>query len=186
MKCTTQNRGSKTKTTLIGRLCVPRSISASDGSAVRMTGPGWISPRGIAGQTTALLMKSIAVAILSLTLWLLLVRVALASAPVEGVASWYSSECCQYNPDPKCPTASGRSLYELERNGEYFAAMWNLSIGTRVRVTNLGNRKSVEATILDRGPKKSLGRVADLCRAAFERIEDPKRGICRVMIEVLS
>lgn len=103
-----------------------------------------------------------------------------------GQASWYSQEACRYNPDPKCPTASGRSLYELEGENTAFSAMWDIPFGTRVRVTNLANGKSVVTTVLDRGPAKRLKRLIDLSKGSFEKIADTKQGIIDVKIEVLS
>lgn len=104
----------------------------------------------------------------------------------EGAASWYSVEACKYNKDPKCPTASGRSLYELEKEGVAFAAMWNVPLGQRVRVTNLETGSSVQVFILDRGPAKRLKkRVIDLSQKAFEEIGKIDRGLIPVRVEVL-
>jgi len=105
--------------------------------------------------------------------------------PVEtGIASWYSTEACRFNSDPKCSTASGRSLYELEKKGVMFAASNERKIGELVRVTNLGNGKSIEVIILDRGPNKRLNRKIDLCRQAFEKIAETNQGIINVKVQV--
>jgi rare lipoprotein A len=45
-----------------------------------------------------------------------------------------------------------------------------LPFGTRVKVTNLTNGKSVDVTIVDRGPFVA-GRIMDLSKAAADRIE---------------
>ena len=46
-----------------------------------------------------------------------------ASEVKLGTASWYSSkDACRYNPTSACLTASGKSLYELERQKKDFAA----------------------------------------------------------------
>ena len=47
------------------------------------------------------------------------------------------------------------------------AAHRTLPFGTFVRVTNLGNRKSVDVRIIDRGPFVA-GRIIDLSHAAAE------------------
>lgn len=104
---------------------------------------------------------------------------------ITGTASWYSSECCKYNPDPKCPTASGESLYALEEKKEKFAAMWKVPFGSSVRVCNQRNGKCTYAVINDRGPNKRLGRVIDLSKKAFEEIANLKEGLINVTVEVL-
>lgn len=101
----------------------------------------------------------------------------------EGVASWYSSECCKYNPTKGCPTASGESLFLLESTGQDFAAMWGVPLQTRVLVTNLTNGKSVIVTVKDRGPAKRLNRAIDLSKSAFSKIANPKQGLITVRIE---
>ncbi len=104
----------------------------------------------------------------------------------NGTASWYSTEACQFNPNPKCPTASGGSLYELERNGERFAAMWGVPFGTNLRVTNLANGKSTRVTVQDRGPNRRLNRTIDLSKKAFSDIAEIDQGLIPVSVEVLS
>lgn len=99
-----------------------------------------------------------------------------------GTSSWYSKEVCQFNPNPDCPTASGRSLYELERKGELFAASWYYPMGTKLKVTNVSNGKSIVVTVLDRGPNERLGRLIDLGRDAFKEIADLRTGLIKVEI----
>jgi peptidoglycan lytic transglycosylase len=71
--------------------------------------------------------------------------------------------------DPEALTAAGRT--------------WKT--GTRVRVTNLRNGKSVIVRINDRGPDASA-RCLDLSQAAFRAIEDLGRGVTTVRYEVLA
>lgn len=103
--------------------------------------------------------------------------------PLIGLASWYSTEACQFNRDPKCPTASGRSLYELEEEGVRFAAMWGPGFGTKFRVVNVANGKSTTVVIYDRGPHRRLNRAIDLSKKAFQDIAGPNQGIIKVRIE---
>lgn len=76
-------------------------------------------------------------------------------------------------------------------NGETFsnqlmtAAHLTLDFGTRVRVTNLGNLKSVIVTINDRGPYVS-GRIIDLSRRAAHALGFVHAGLTRVRVEPLS
>lgn len=80
------------------------------------------------------------------------------------------------------PTASG------ERFDQYAmtAAHKTLPLGTKVKVTNLDNGKSVIVRINDRGPYIK-GRVLDLSRGSFSVIAPLKQGILKnVAIEVLE
>lgn len=106
---------------------------------------------------------------------------------MEGKASWYSSkDACAHNKNPKCPTANGASIYDLESRKEPFGAMWGVPFNTRVRVTNLRTGRWVILPILDRGPAKRLGRIIDLSKSAFSVIEVPKQGIAKVSVEVMK
>ena len=75
------------------------------------------------------------------------------------------------------PTASGEPYRALELT----AAHRTLPFGTRVKVTNLANGRSVVVRINDRGPFHRR-RVIDLSRAAAERLAMVRRG--RVPVEV--
>ena len=59
-----------------------------------------------------------------------------------------------------------------------------LPFGTRVRVTNLENQRSVEVVVNDRGPAVA-GRIADLSRAAAARIGMIADGVVDALLEVL-
>ena len=77
-------------------------------------------------------------------------------------------------------TASG----ERYRPHRLTAAHRTLRFGSRVRVTNLRNQRSVVVRINDRGPFHRH-RVIDLSRAAAERIGMVRSGTARVRLEVL-
>jgi len=64
------------------------------------------------------------------------------------------------------------------------AAHRTLEFGTRVRVTNLANLKSVVVTINDRGPYVS-GRIIDLSRRAASALGFLRDGVTRVRVEPL-
>ena len=94
----------------------------------------------------------------------------------KGIASYYHDK---FNGKK---TASG----ERFNNKDYTAAHKELQFGTKVRVTNLANAKSVIVTINDRGPF-SKGREIDLSKKAFMEISDKKsHGELSVKIEVLK
>lgn len=91
-----------------------------------------------------------------------------------GLASWYG---------PKFHgklTASG----EVFNQEKFTAAHRTLPWGTRVKVTNLANGKSVEVRINDRGPF-GKGRIIDVSRAAARALGIVGRGIATVQIEWL-
>ena len=76
-------------------------------------------------------------------------------------------------------------------NGERFnaygnsAAHRNLPFGTRLRVTNESNGKSVVIRINDRGPYVS-GRSLDLSYGAFSHIASPRKGNATVCWRVVG
>lgn len=92
-----------------------------------------------------------------------------------GLASWYG---------PKFHgklTASG----EVFNQEQFTAAHPTLPWGSRVRVTNLDNGKSIEVRINDRGPFRR-GRIIDVSRAAARALGMVARGITTVRVEWLS
>ncbi|GAB1434308.1 hypothetical protein MASR2M32_05190 [Sphaerotilus sulfidivorans] len=77
-------------------------------------------------------------------------------------------------------TASGETF----DNGELTMAHRTLPLGTLVKVTNLANNTSVVVRVNDRGPY-SGGRVADLSRAAAEKLKMIQRGIVDVALHIV-
>jgi rare lipoprotein A len=92
-----------------------------------------------------------------------------------GLASWYGGK------HHGGPTASG----ERFNMRDLTAAHRRLPFGTRVRVTNLRNDKSVTVRINDRGPY-SRGRIIDLSWAAARALDMIEAGVVRVRVEVLA
>ena len=78
-------------------------------------------------------------------------------------------------------TASG----ELYDKAQKTAAHKKLPFGTKVKVTNRKNGKSVIVKINDRGPFIK-GRIVDLSGSAFSRIANFEDGIIDVKIEVIK
>ena len=78
-------------------------------------------------------------------------------------------------------TASG----EKYRHNKFTGAHKTLPFGTKVRVTNVANEKSVEVTINDRGPYVE-GRIIDLSKAAAEELGFLNNGIADVKLEVID
>lgn len=78
-------------------------------------------------------------------------------------------------------TASG----DIFNNKEFTAAHRKLAFGTKVKVTNLRNGKSVTVEVNDRGPFHS-SRALDLSKAAFDEIGDLRKGTMPIEYEVLD
>lgn len=79
-------------------------------------------------------------------------------------------------------TASG----QVFSNKKYTAAHRTLKFGTKVKVTNLANKKSVIVTINDRGPH-TRGREIDLAKRPFLDISHNNgRSPLRVSIEIVE
>jgi rare lipoprotein A (RlpA)-like double-psi beta-barrel protein len=98
-----------------------------------------------------------------------------AGPDVVGVASFYGGSFHGRR------TASG---VRYDMNG-LTAAHRTLPFGTRVRVTHLGNGRSVEVRINDRGPFIG-GRIIDLSRGAAGVIGMHQSGVARVKVTVLG
>jgi hypothetical protein len=100
-------------------------------------------------------------------------EVAVASTQ-NGVASWYGPGLHGNR------SASG----EVFNQNALTAAHRSLPFGTRVRVTNMRNGRSVIVRINDRGPF-SHSRLIDLSRAAADEIGMVSTGTAQVRLEVL-
>ena len=79
------------------------------------------------------------------------------------------------------PTASG----ERFNKNAMTAAHKTLPLGTRVRVTNLANHRSVDVRINDRGPY-SKGRIIDVSEAAARKLDMIQAGVVPVEVRVLD
>jgi rare lipoprotein A len=92
-----------------------------------------------------------------------------------GIASWYG------------PGFHGRTTASGQRYDMYAmtAAHKTLPFGTRVRVTNLENRRSVVLTINDRGPFVT-GRIVDVSKRAAQALGFERQGKTKVSLEVLA
>ena len=93
----------------------------------------------------------------------------------SGVVSWYGGKFHGRK------TASGD---KYDKN-ELTAAHKTLPFGTKVKVTNTRNGKSVIVEINDRGPFVK-SRVLDLSQAAFSEIGHTNTGVMHVEYEVLE
>jgi rare lipoprotein A (peptidoglycan hydrolase) len=102
-------------------------------------------------------------------------KISTKSAYQVGVASYYGKKFHGK------PTANGEifNMYKLT------AAHRVLPLGTRIKVTHLGNGRWVEVKVNDRGPFIE-GRILDLSFAAALELEMVKAGTAKVMIELVD
>lgn len=92
-----------------------------------------------------------------------------------GLASWYG-------PGLHENTTAGGEVFNMH---ELTAAHPKLPFNTRVRVTNLKNKKSVVVRINDRGPFIK-NRIIDVSREAARQLEILHSGVARVRVEVVN
>lgn len=120
------------------------------------------------------------------SLLIILIAVSLGHAQVmqparTGTASWYSVASCKREGTSGI-MANGRKLDDEKLT----AASWDYPFGTKLKITNLKNQRSIVVSVSDRGPAKRLyrnGRIVDLSKAAFQSIGLLREGIIEVRIE---
>jgi rare lipoprotein A len=98
-----------------------------------------------------------------------------------GVASWYHKD----SPGVLPTTANMEKFNDKKMT----CASWDFPFNTRLEITNMQNGKKVLVRVNDRGPSKRLyhvGRIVDLTKAAFERIEDPDKGLAKIRVRVVK
>jgi rare lipoprotein A len=102
-------------------------------------------------------------------------RITVLTRIKSGMASWYGSVLQGHL------TASGRRFNEFELT----AAHRTLPFGSRVKVTDLRNKRSVVVTITDRGVLYPE-RVIDLSFAAAKELQMVKMGVDPVRLELIT
>ena len=100
----------------------------------------------------------------------------LASSAQAHLASWYGGKFHGRT------TASG----EVFNKWAMTTASNSHKMGTKLRVTNVANGKSVVVRVNDTGGFKKYGRTLDLSRGAFSKIADIQSGIVKVKITVVK
>jgi rare lipoprotein A len=95
--------------------------------------------------------------------------------PQTGEASWYGAQ------HQGKQTASG-TMYD---QAGFTAAHPSLPLGSKIKVTNLANGKSVEVEITDRGPFAG-NRIIDLSQGAAKALEMIESGTATVRLELPS
>jgi len=100
---------------------------------------------------------------------------ATGEGPWEGGASWYG---VQFHAR-RAAAGSRYNMYELT------AAHRTLPLGSRVKVTNISNGRTVKVTITDRGPFVE-GRIIDLSFSAAQQLGMLGSGVTQVRLQVID
>ncbi len=105
------------------------------------------------------------------------VVIGLFSKKVEqvGISSWYSVRC-----NGGRTTASGIPFYD----NKFTFAHRKMKFGTKARITNLQNGKSVVAVCTDVGPFIK-GRFLDVSPICAKQLGFYKAGLAKVKVEIL-
>jgi len=96
-------------------------------------------------------------------------------------------------------STTGKASYYGEKHqgkrtasGEVFN-MWSMTcasnlfpLGTRLKITNPENDKSVEVIVNDRGGFGKYGRILDLSKGAFAKIASVSKGIITVVVHKVT
>jgi len=105
-----------------------------------------------------------------------LALLALAAVPSVALAASWTGKASYYG--LKGRTASGGHV------GSFTAAHRTLPFGTKARVTNLKNNRSVVVVINDRGPFTG-GRIIDVSTNAADALGFRQAGVAHVRVEAL-
>ena len=79
-------------------------------------------------------------------------------------------------------TSSGK-IFNMN---ELTCSSMDYPLGTRLKITNLENNKSVEVLVTDRGGFKKYGRILDLSKGAFQKIASLSKGIITIIVEKIE
>ena len=106
-----------------------------------------------------------------------------SSAPAFGERGYTESGQASYY----ARKFQGRTMANGEkyRRGKLTAAHKTLPLGTKVKVTNTRNNRSVKLRITDRGPF-IRGRIIDLSEKAARRLDFIKAGVVPVTLKVIE
>lgn len=109
--------------------------------------------------------------------WVLALGVASALAATTAQSGEWFGKASYY-------ALRGRTASGL-RVGAFTAAHRTLPFGSKVRVTNLNNNRSVVLTVNDRGPF-TRGRVIDVSVAAADSLGFRSAGVAQVKVEQVA
>jgi rare lipoprotein A len=116
------------------------------------------------------------------SLWFLLISSALTACGGSKTAFTQSGQGSYYaDKFNGRPTASGAAY----RAGKMTAAHNTLPFGTRIKVTNVKNGRSVKVTVNDRGPHVK-GRIVDVSGKAARKLDLVEAGVVPVQLKVIK
>jgi rare lipoprotein A len=124
-------------------------------------------------------------------LWLPAFALLLAGCTTSPFGGSESESAHSYRAEGKASYYGSRHHGRRTASGERFdqhaltAAHRTLPFGTKVKVTNLNNDRTVVVRINDRGPH-IRGRIIDLSREAAERLGMLRAGVAPVRVESLD
>jgi len=102
----------------------------------------------------------------------------------EGEASYYDNKSI----DPRWGgvTKGGDKFDENLLTAAVSPKRWKELKNKTLRVTNPANGKFVDVKVNDTGGFDKYGRLIDLSKGAFSKIEDTKKGVTKVRVEILD
>ena len=109
----------------------------------------------------------------------LLTTAALAQAPAKNPTSEMTGVCSYYARMHNGHTTAGGEKFD---SNAMTAAHRTLPMGTKLKVTNLSNGKSVVVKVNDRGPFVK-GRLLSVTRRAAQELGFVKQGVTKVKME---
>lgn len=98
----------------------------------------------------------------------------ITSSVQTGMASYYADKFVGRK------TASGEKFSQKK----YTCAHRTLPFGTKLRVTNPNNNKSIIVTVNDRGPY-AKNRIIDLSKTGAQELDFVKAGVANVLVEII-
>jgi len=106
-----------------------------------------------------------------------------ASCPATSISSNSAGRgvCSYYGEESQGSSTANGERFDMNN---MTAAHLSLPFGTKLRVTNEGNGRSVDVRINDRGPYVQ-GRVLDLSKGAFSKVEATSRGLFNCKYETI-
>jgi peptidoglycan lytic transglycosylase len=122
---------------------------------------------------------------------LILVCIALVFSGCSGMTKRIDTTGSGYKETGKASFYAMKFQSRKTASGEIFdqsastAAHKKLPFGTKVKITNVRNGKSVIVRINDRGPFVR-GRIIDLSRSAFSKIGNTRAGVIDVKLKVVD
>jgi len=110
---------------------------------------------------------------------------------LSSISAWAFTTECSYYTKASCQREGTSGVFtstgEMYDENALTCASRDFRPGTILKVTNLRNNRSIVVKCNDFGPNRKLhakGRQLDLSAGAFRAIEDIKRGVCKVEVEV--